>query len=124
MHCPNEIEALLLKRYGLDIGLWHQLTIDPDTGGPKLSSRRLLVLLDEAVKWDEGRTIAAETHAELLRLRAAYNLVHGGADATFDAEEHRFLDPQTRRERQIEAAQAATEEQRRIADFNAQIGLE
>jgi hypothetical protein len=115
---------LLLKRYGLDIGLWHRLTIDPDTGGPKLSSRRLLVLLDEAVKWDEDKVIAAETHAELLRLRAAYNLVHGGAEATFDAEEHRFVSPETRESRAREAAEAAADEETRTARFNADIGFE
>lgn len=42
---PNEIEAALAFR-GIDIGWWHRFTLD-DEGFPRLSSRRLLALLDE-----------------------------------------------------------------------------
>jgi hypothetical protein len=88
-----------------------------------LSSRRLLVLLDEAVKWDEDKTIAAETYNELLRLRAAYNLVHGGVEATFDADEHAFINPERRAQRIREAVEAEADQYRRTSDFNAQIGF-
>lgn len=44
-HWPTQIEADLAYR-GVDVGWWHRGTLDPD-GLPRLSSRRLLVLLDE-----------------------------------------------------------------------------
>lgn len=42
---PHQIEADLAYR-GIDLGWWHRGALDED-GAPRLSSRKLLVLLDE-----------------------------------------------------------------------------
>lgn len=57
MRWPDEIESDLLLR-GIDIAHWHQLTINPETGCPRLSSRRLMVLLEHLPDTSEFKAAA------------------------------------------------------------------
>lgn len=118
---------------GIDIAHWHQLTINPETGVPRLSSRRLLVLLehlddDSAFKtaaerggrWPTWKQMLAEIANESYRFRSSYHAVNSTPDndARFDPSKFEFLDPideKLRAEREAEEAAAADL-------FNTQIG--
>lgn len=130
---PEEIEASLFAQYGLDIGHWNRLTVDPDTRAPRLSSRRLLALLEKMPDTSEfkkasergGRQarserVAEETYNEIARLRASFHVAHGGKEAAY--EPHRYLDPIDERlvaERESEEAEQA---QRAVAEFEMATG--
>jgi hypothetical protein len=114
---------------GIDIAHWHRLTIDPETKCPRLSSRRLLVLLDKLPDESEYKTmaerggrlppaiaIAAQSFNEQLRLRASFHAANStdDNDARFDPEPYFYLDPVDLRaqaeQEQREAEQAALTE--------------
>lgn len=129
---PTEIEIDLLDR-GYDIAHWHQLTINPETGTPRLSSRRLLTLLEfgpedgpfktaaeRGGRWSSWKQMLAEIANEGYRFRSSYHAVNSTPenDARFDPTKFEFLDPidqEIRAKREAEEAAAADE-------FNAQIG--
>lgn len=113
--------------------MWHRLTINPDTGGPYLSSRRLLVLLEKMPDTSEfkkaserdGRQarserVPEETYNEIARLRASFHAAHGGKEAAYEPD--RYLDPideklhAEREAARVERAESAN------ADFEAQLG--
>lgn len=114
--------------HNLDIGLWHRLTINPDTGAPYLSSRRLLVLVDKLPetselktaardgRWDIKTQMLAESVNESYRFRSSYHAAHSTdeVDVRFDPEPWFFVDPVVAKAReaqeQIEAAIAAQTE--------------
>lgn len=123
---PEELETDLLVHYNLDIGLWHRLTINPDTGAPYLSSRRLLVLADRLPDKSEVKTAArggrwpietqmlSEIANEGLRLRASYHAAHSTDenDVRFDPEPFYFVDPVIAKARaELEAVEAEIAEQ-------------
>lgn len=123
---PEELETDLLAYHGLDIGLWHRLTINPDTGAPYLSSRRLLVLVDRLPDKSEVKTAArggswpietrmlSEIVNEQLRMRASYFAAHSTdeVDVRFDPEPWFFVDPVVAAARaELEAAEAEIAEQ-------------
>ena len=130
--CPEEIESDLLVR-GVDIGLWHRLTINPDTGAPYLSSRRLLLLLehlpdDSAVKtaarggrWSDWKRMLAEVANEAYRFRASYHAVHSTEDndVRFDPSRVEFVDPvvaEVRAELERAEAEVAAQTEPDLAD--------
>jgi len=129
---PNEIELDLLDR-NIDIGLWHTLAINPQTGGPYLSSRRLLVLLDELPdssrfkkaserngRRSRDEEVREDTHNEIALLRASFHVAYGGQDAAYKPYLYRDpIDEKIFAER--EAAKAARGAQS-INDFDAQLG--
>lgn len=107
--------------HGLDIGLWHRLTINPDTQAPYLSSRRLLILIDKLPDKSEVKTAArggrwpietqmlSEIANEQLRMRASYHAAHSTDenDVRFDPEPWFFVDPVVAQARaELEAAEA------------------
>lgn len=57
-HWPTEIEADLSFR-DIDLSWWHRLTVDGD-GVPRLSSRRLLVLVDQLPESSAYKTALRE----------------------------------------------------------------
>lgn len=135
---PREIEYdLRAHQNGLDIGLWHKLTINPDTGAPYLSSRRLLDILeflpdDGAFKtatrdgqWSMKMQIAAASLNEQFRMRASYHAAHSTkeCDVRFDPSELYVIDPAVRGLRDAEAKSAAEEVQHAVDDFNAELGF-
>lgn len=110
----------------IDIGLWHRLTINPLTGGPYLSSRRLLILIDKLPeeselktanrggRWTLAMQMAAESVNEQYRLRASYHAAHSTdeVDVRFDPEPWFFVDPVVAAARaELEAAEAEIAEQ-------------
>jgi hypothetical protein len=126
---PTEIEADLLPK--ADIHDWHRGTRDA-FGGLKLSSRRLLVVLEHGLPEDgafktaaerdggytDAQMIAAETHNEIARLRASYYAVHGGKDAVY--EPHLFVDPVIARWREENDEEQECKEDNE--DFYAEMG--
>lgn len=82
---PEEIEDDLLAYRNLDIGLWHRLSINPDTGGPFLSSRRLQVVLEglpaksrfktalRGGRQSRGERVVEELFNELARFRSSFH---------------------------------------------------
>lgn len=84
---PSEIEADLKFR-GIDIGAWHRLDRDAH-GCPILSSRLLLVLLEELDEdssfkkarsssgWSERQHMMAETANVLNKILVSYRSAHG-----------------------------------------------
>jgi hypothetical protein len=128
---PTEIESDLLPK--ADIHDWHRGTRD-EYGVLKLSSRRLLVLLEflpeesafkTAAERDGGWTlhqlIASETHNELARLRASYHAVHGGEEAVY--EPHEFLDPSIDRLREKAAQSEDQEFEEATHELHAELGF-
>lgn len=131
---PDEIEADLFAEYGVDIGHWHRLTLDPDTGCPRLSSRRLLVLLDKLSETSEfkkasergGRQSRAErvvenTYNEIALLRASFHVVNGGKEAAY--EPYRYRDPVDELAIAKREAAEAEEAAAAAAQFDADIGF-
>ena len=129
---PEEIESDLLLR-GVDIGLWHRLTINPDTGAPYLSSRRLLAVLehlpdDSAVKtaarggrWTDWKQMLAEVANEAYRFRASYHAAHStdDNDVRFDPTPFEFVDPvvaEVRAEVERAEAEVAAQTEPDLAD--------
>lgn len=107
---------------GTDIAHWHQLTINPETGCPRLSSRRLLVLLEHLPdtsafktaaerggRWPDWKQMLSEIANEGYRFRASYHAVHStdDHDATFDPSQFEFVDPAVRRQLEEQAKQEA-----------------
>ena len=130
---PNEIEADLLA-IGVDIAHWHRLTIDPETGCPRLSSRRLLVLLDKLPDCSEfkksserdGRQsraerVAEDTYNETALLRASFHAAHGGREAAY--EPFRYRDPIDEKLRADKQAQEANEDVEAAQRFESEIGF-
>jgi hypothetical protein len=123
MLAPNEIEADLAFR-GIDIGWWHRYTLGGD-GFPKLSSRRLIALL-EALPEDSGyKTVrrngqwplwmqmVKEIHKESALVRAS---TFAGGDTPESEELSKytvFMDPVEAREtsRRAEAEKQQTEDE-------------
>ncbi|MGQ9348951.1 hypothetical protein [Mycolicibacterium gilvum] len=117
----------------MDIGLWHSLKINPDTGGPYLSSRRLLNLLERLPEESEfkkqsergGRQSRAErvredTYNEIAKQRVSFHAAHGGEAAVY--EPFLYRDPVDERliaERKAEEAKRAIDSQ---GDFESQLG--
>lgn len=133
----KEIESDLLAHRNLDIGLWHRLTINPDTGAPYLDSRRLLILLEflpeegafktatRGGRWPDWKQMLAEVYNEQLRMRSSYHAAHSTKDndVRFDPKDFYFMDP-AQRELQAAAAKRAGEDlQQLVADFNAELGF-
>lgn len=123
---PEELEADLLVYYNLDIGLWHRLTVNPDTGAPYLSSRRLLALADRLPDKSEVKTAArggrwpietqmlANIFNEQVDMRASYHAAHSTdeVDVRFDPSDYYLLDPVVRKARaELEAVEAEIAEQ-------------
>jgi hypothetical protein len=106
---PTELESDLLPK--ADIYDWHRGTLD-QFGALKLSSRRLLVLIDKlddesayrtALRggyWSEKQLIQAEIYNELALLRSAYFTVNGPEGSGY--EPFQFVDPIVRIEKAIE----------------------
>jgi len=120
----------------LDIGLWHRLAINPDTGGPYLSSRRLLVILEGLPeksrfktalrdgRWPSWQRMLAELANEAYRFRSSFQAANSEeGKAWFDTTDVEFVDPVDRAERarrdaaDVEAAKTAQ------ARFEAAIGF-
>jgi hypothetical protein len=113
MLAPNQIEADLAFR-GIDIGWWHRLTLD-EGGAPKLSSRRLLALLDGLPEdsayqtarrdgqWPTWQRMLKEIHKESALMRASK---FADSDDPELSKYTMFLDP-------IEGLEAAAEQQRK-----------
>lgn len=137
MRWPDEIESDLLTYPRLDIGLWHRLTINPDTGAPYLDSARLLVLLeymneDGAFKtagrggrWPDWKAMIAESVNEQYRMRASYHAAHSTKenDVRFDPAKWYVLDPVDRELRSKAAEVEAEEVQQSVDVFNAELGF-
>lgn len=130
---PDVIEADLLG-IGVDIGHWHRLTVDPETGCPRLSSRRLLVLLDNLPassgfkkvadrhgRQTRGERVAEDTYNEIALLRASFHIVNGGRDAAYEPFRYRDpVDEKLRAEREA-AEEAAAVEAAEL--FDSEIGF-
>jgi len=123
---PTEIESGLLPK--ADIYDWHRGTRD-QYGALKLSSRRLLVLLEELPEasryktarrdgqWPEWMQILKGLHNETALHRAS---LYAGGENAYDATV--FLDPLERRER-FENSEAEEEDrQKDDEDFYADMG--
>ncbi len=120
--------------FGIDVGLWHRLTINPDTGAPYLSSRRLLVLLDKLPDDSEfkkasergGRQsrrerVVEDIYNEIALMRASYHAVNGGEKAAYYPDLYRDpIDERALAEREAEEAAAAEAHQK---EFNARVGF-
>lgn len=120
---------------GLDIGLWHQLTINPLTNAPYLSSRRLLVLLKKLPEASEYKTwserngeytdaelIALKAHNELAQMHHNYLALTVDPEKFEDYEPNRFLKRSEREAFWREKNEAESEQQRGVDEFNAEIG--
>lgn len=110
---PNEIEADLAFR-GIDIGWWHRNTLTGE-GVPRLSSRRLLLLLDELPETSAYKTMLRDGQWPLWQrmLKTLTNEtslhragLYAGGDASY--EPMVYVDPIEQRER-AEEAQAVQE---------------
>lgn len=131
---PDEIEAdLWIHCDKTDIAWWHRLTLDPETGCPRLSSRRLLILLDKLPDSSEfkkqadrnGRQsraerVAEDHHNETALLRASFHAAHGGKDAAY--EPFRYRDPIDEKLRAEREAQEAAEDAEAAQRFDSEIG--
>lgn len=125
---PTEIEADLLP--GIDIHDWHRGTLD--NGVPRLSSRRLLVLmsaLPDSSRYktsrrggylSEGEMVPREIYNELAHLRASYYSINGGEDATYEPFE--FIDPMVRLEKMLRAAEEDDEAEQDNERFYGDMG--
>jgi hypothetical protein len=114
-----------------DIHDWHRGTRDA-FGALKLSSRRLIVLIDNlpddsAYKtalrggyWSESQLIAAQTHNELAFLRSSYYAVNGGEDGAY--EPFQFIDPIDRVERAIKDVEEEEEAEQANDQFYGEMG--
>lgn len=134
MRYPEEIEDDLLAYRNLDIGLWHRLTINPLTGGPYLSSRRLLVLLEGLD--DEGRykkatrggrqtrkeRVQEETYNEIAILRSSYHTVNT-EDGKGYYEPAILRDPVDEAEKARRDAEKAEQAEKANQDFESQMGF-
>lgn len=134
MRWPDIIENDLLQHKNIDIGLWHSLAINPLTGGPYLSSRRLLVLLEHMPeesefkriaerggRWSLAQQIAAEGVNEQYRMRASYHAAHStdDNDVRFDPTDYEFVDPviaQARAEAEAAEAEISAQTEPELAD--------
>lgn len=123
----------MLAEYGLDIGLWHTLAINPQTGGPYLSSRRLLVLLDKLPDESEfkkasernGRQsrkerVTEDLHNEIAWFRSSYYALKGGEK--FAYKPHIYRDPLDEKVLAELAAEESARNQQSQSDFDAQLG--
>lgn len=103
------------------------------TGGPYLSSRRLLLIVDglpEASRYKTAKRggrqtraerVAEEHYNELARLRLSYHVVNGGKDAMYDP--IFCIDPVDElRQAEIDAA-TAEEQAQAISTFESEIGF-
>lgn len=134
MRFPEEIEDDLLRYRNLDIGLWHRLTINPLTGGPYLSSRRLLVIiegLDEEGRYKTanrgGRQSRAvrvqeEHYNETALIRASYYTVNT-EDGSGHYEPMILRDPIDEAEQARLDAEKAQQADRANQDFESQMGF-
>lgn len=131
---PTEIENdLLVHCNGLDIGLWHNLATNPLTGGPYLSSRRLLVLIDKLPeesdlktaarggRWPEWKQMLANVFNEQVDMRASYHAAHSTdeCDVRFDPSDYYLIDPviaKARAEREAVEAEIAAQTEPELAD--------
>lgn len=134
MSWPTEIESdLWIHCNRTDIGWWHRLTLDPESGAPRLSSRRLLALLDSLPDESAYKTsaerggrltpaleIAAKSLNEQYRMRASFHAAHSTPDndARFDPAPFFYLDPVDR----AAVAERDAEEARAVEQFNAEMG--
>jgi hypothetical protein len=133
---PRQIATDLRRFYpGTHIKHWHRGTRGAD-GDLLLSSYELLELLehlpeDSAFKtqaerggrWPDWKQMLAESVNESYRMHAAYNLVNGGEEASFDPSDYEFVDPVDRkRQAELDAMdeEAAEDAQER---FESQIGF-
>lgn len=129
----GQIESDLLG-LGLDLADWHQDTRD-ERGRPKLSSRRLAVVLehlsDESAfktalrggRQSRATRVIEETLNEAMRLRASYETVASQGQVQWDPADYAWLDPKD----EIERAErlAAEEAEREAADdtFFSELGF-
>lgn len=133
MRFPEEIEDDLLAHRNIDIGLWHQLTINPLTGGPYLSSRRLLVIIEGLPEGGRYKTaarggrqtraerVAEEHYNETARLRLSYHVGTFGGEAAY--EPIYIIDPvDERRQAELEAEDEQYQAQA-ISNFESEIGF-
>lgn len=134
MRFPEEIEDDLLAHRGLDIGLWHRLTINPLTGGPYLSSRRLLVIIAglpakgrykkaaRGGRQTRGERVAEETYNELAILRSSYHTVNTeNGEGYYDPVI--LSDPVDEAEKARRDAEKALHADRANQDFESQMGF-
>lgn len=127
------IESDLLG-LGLNIADWHQDTRD-EHGRPKLSSRRMLVVLEHLSEDSAFKTalrggrqsratrVREETLNEALRLRASYEAVASHGEVSWDAADYAWLDPQDEIERAKRQADEAKEREAADEDFYADLGF-
>lgn len=95
----NQIEADLAARR-IDLNWWHRLTLNTD-GVPRLSSRKLLVLLD---RWPTSQQMLKTLVNETSLHRAS---LYAGGDNEYAPTI--YMDP-LEQQKQIEALQAELEE--------------
>lgn len=127
---PDEIESdLWIHCNQTDIGWWHQLTINPETNAPRLSSRRLLTLLEHLPedsefktaaerggRWPEWKTMLARSVNMQTHQLAWYLAMHssGDVDLRFDPDPLLLIDPvdmaRKQEQEQAEQEQAAQTE--------------
>lgn len=122
---PTEIESDLLPK--ADIHDWHRGTLEH--GALKLSSRRLLVLLDglpddstfkRAGDWPELYQMIAAAHKELSAIRYTLQAVNGVEDPD-DAIV--FLSPTERVSRYHEAIEEAESREESDTHFYGEMGM-
>lgn len=131
---PRQIASDLRRIPGLHIKHWHRGTRDAD-GDLLLSSYELLEILEHLPeasafktaaerggRWPTWKQMLAESVNEAYRLHAAYNLVNGGEEASFDPSEYEFVDPIDKEWR--EKAEAAKAEADALSqdEFESEIG--
>lgn len=119
--------------YDLDIGLWHQLTTNPLTKGPYLSSRRLLAFLERSSedgafktaaerggRWPSWMQMLKELTNEAYRFRASFHAANSTTDndARFDPTPFEFVDPVD----QEAAAKVEAEKESAAQRFNSELG--
>lgn len=128
------IEADLADR-GFDIADWHQATRDRD-GRLKLSSRKLLVLLEHsrdesafaghAVRGGrQSRTqrVREELINELMRLRASYEAVASRGEVRWDPSDFAWLDPVDEKARAERLAAEQAEAEASAENLYADMGM-
>ncbi len=126
-----------MLRAGSDIAYWHRLTLNPETGTPRLSSRRLLVILDTADgdgpfktaadrdgRWPDWKQMLAELTNEAYRMRSSFFAVNSedGA-ARFDTTPLEFVDPVDERLRAEREAEKEKQAQQSQSDFESAMGF-
>lgn len=123
----------MLAYRNLDIGLWHRLVINPHTGSPYLSSRRLLVILrglPEKGRYKTARRggrqsraerVVEELYNETALLRASFYAVNGGPEYAY--EPMTLADPVDEMEQARREAADAEAAKTAQARFEADIGF-